>query len=95
MLTLEQIKNAAATIAAEYPIKNIMLFGSYAEGTHTAESDIDLLIEFYTDAVSLLMLSDIKFRIEELLGKSADIIHAPIPEGALIKPGKTITVYAA
>lgn len=95
MLTLEQIKSAAATIATEYPIKNIMLFGSYAEGTHTAESDIDLLIEFYADAVSLLMLSDIKFRIEELLGKSADIIHAPIPDSSLIKPDKLILLYAA
>lgn len=95
MLTLEQIKNAAATVAAEYPIKSIMLFGSYAEGCSTPESDIDLLVEFEAAAVSLLMLSDLKSRMEELLGKSADIIHAPVPEDALIKPEKVVPIYAA
>jgi len=29
-----------------YAVKNIGLFGSYADGSHTPESDIDILVEF-------------------------------------------------
>ena len=94
MLTLTQIKDAAVIIAGEYPIKSIMLFGSYAEGRNTPDSDIDLLIEFETQAVSLLMLAAIKHRAEELLGVDADIIHAPIPEDALIKPEKVVQILS-
>lgn len=95
MLTLEQITAAVKTVADEYHIKNISLFGSYADGTNTAESDVDLLIEFYAPAVSLFLLSEIKYRIEELLNTEVDIIHAPISENAIIKPDKVVQIYAA
>lgn len=95
MLTMEQIKNAVAVIASEYPIKTVLLFGSYAEGRNTPDSDIDLMIEFETEAVSLLTLSAIKYRVEELLSVDADIIHAPLPENSLINPEKVVQIYAA
>lgn len=95
MLTMEQIKNAIAVIASEYPIKTVLLFGSYAEGRNTPNSDIDLMIEFETEAVSLLTLSAIKYRVEELLSVDADIIHAPLPENSLINPEKVVQIYAA
>lgn len=56
---------------------------------------MDLLIEFRTAAVSLLLLCAVKHRFEDLLGVSVDVIHAPIPEGALIEPGKQVEIYAA
>ena len=95
MLTLKQIINAAADVAKDYPITRIMLFGSYAEGTNTKSSDVDLLIEFTSSAVSLFMLSDIKNRIEDLLGVDVDVIHAPLPENSLINPEKVVEIYAA
>ena len=95
MLTLEQITDAAKTVSNEFPIKRIELFGSYADGTNTAESDVDLLVEFNTRAVSLLTLSALKIRIEELLNTSVDIIHSPIPEGSVIEIGKVVPIYAA
>ena len=30
----------------EYGVKTIGLFGSYADGTHTENSDVDILVEF-------------------------------------------------
>ena len=95
MLTIETITMAAVTVAAEFPITRIVLFGSYAEGKETPESDVDLMIEFTTDAVSLLMLAAVKNRIEELLEISVDVIHAPMPDNAMITPGKVVELYAA
>ena len=95
MLTLQQIITATQKVACEYPITRIMLFGSYAEERNTPDSDVDLLIEFSTTAVSLFLLADIKNKIEELLGVDVDVIHSPLPENSLIKPEKVVEIYAA
>lgn len=95
MLTIEQITKAAVTAATEFPITQIMLFGSYANGTNTPDSDVDLLIEFQTKSVSLLTLCEVKNRLEELLGVDVDVIHAPIPDGAIIEIDKVVSLYAA
>lgn len=95
MLTLTEITKAVTALAEEFNIKRVMLFGSYAEGKNTAESDVDLLIEFIMPAVSLFTLSAIKNRLEDILRVDVDVIHAPIPENALIKPEKVVEIYAA
>ena len=43
--TIEQIRRIAAPIAAAYGIKSMRLFGSYARGEATEQSDVDLLID--------------------------------------------------
>lgn len=45
MLRLEDIKNRIAPIAKKYRLKAVFLFGSYARGTATEDSDIDILID--------------------------------------------------
>ena len=95
MLTVSDITAAVSKLAEKYDIKEIMLFGSYANGTNTASSDIDLLVEFKSDYVSLLTLSSLKIEIEELLNVEVDIVRMPIPENALIKPDKVVPIYAA
>ncbi len=95
MITLQQITSAAHEVAKHYPITKIILFGSYAEGKNTPSSDVDLLIEFSTTAVSLMMLVDIKYHIEELLGVDVDVIHSPLPEDSLIEINKAVEIYAA
>ena len=95
VLKLDEILSAAETVAKEYPITRINLFGSYAEGRNTADSDVDLLVEFETEAVSLITLSSLKNRLEELLDTPVDVIHAPIPEGSILEIGKVVPLYAA
>lgn len=95
MLTIDQITTAAETVAKEFPIKSITLFGSYAEGKNTEQSDVDLLVEFSTERVSLLTLASIKYRFEELIGVDVDIIHAPLDESAMIIPNREVLIYAA
>ena len=44
--TIDQIKGITAPIAAAYGVKALSLFGSYARGEATEDSDIDLLLDW-------------------------------------------------
>lgn len=88
------IKERVLSIVDEYPVKRIVLFGSRAEETNQENSDVDLIMEFL-EPISLLMLSNIKLQLEEILGLEVDIIHGPIREGDLIEVGREIELYAA
>jgi predicted nucleotidyltransferase len=70
-----------------------MQFGSYAEGAHTKTSDVDLIVEFLTPAVSLITLSSLKYRLEEELNTEVDIIHGPLKQDSFITLGKVVSVY--
>ncbi len=80
-------------IAQEYDVKRITLFGSYADGRNTPQSDIDLIVEFNSENVSLLTIASLKYKFEELLG--IDVIHAPLDKGAIIVPQRMVEIYAA
>ena len=43
--TLEEIADLIAPVAKKYNIPKVYLFGSYARGEATADSDVDLMIE--------------------------------------------------
>jgi len=91
MITIEQIKHEVKEAAKEYPIKKVDLFGSYAEGTHTDESDIDILVEFST--ISLLTIAALKYKLEKKLKVEVDIVHGPLEKDSLINIKKVIHVY--
>ena len=95
MLTVEQIADCVNVASQEYPLRKVELFGSYASGQNTPQSDVDLLVEFIQPRVSLLTLSALKCRMEELLGTDVDIIHGPLPEGSMIKADRRIPLYGA
>ena len=93
MLTHEEISFAVANTAKFHPIKKASYFGSYADGKATSKSDLDLLVEFHKPRISLFVLSAIKIDLEEQLKIPVDVIHAPLPKDALIKPQKMVQVY--
>lgn len=41
---IDRLKEGAELLSKSLPLRAIILFGSYAEGRHTAASDIDLLV---------------------------------------------------
>jgi len=92
MLTHEKIVEAVYKAADEFPLISVEYFGSYAEGNATENSDVDLLVKFNEPAVSILLIIRLKRFLEEYLKKAVDVIHAPIPPGAIIEVGKTINV---
>ncbi len=55
-----------------YGVKKIGLFGSYAKGTHTDASDIDIIVEFETPLGFKFM--EFADYLEELLGKRVDVL---------------------
>lgn len=95
MLTIAQIAKAVETVASEFNIKRVCLFGSYAENRNTENSDVDLLVEFFVPVVSLFTLVNVKNCLQDILGVEIDVIHAPIPENSLISPEKVVELYAA
>ena len=92
-LTTNEIKRSINEAAKEYPIKKVTLFGSYANGKFDDHSDVDLIVEFSTEHVSLFTLSGLKLRMEELLGKDVDVIHGPLDPDAMIDVDKAVPVY--
>ena len=95
MPTTDDICECVKKAVEGYPVKNVKIFGSYAEGTQTEESDVDLLVEFSSSHVSLFVISGLQIKMQELWGRDVDLIHAPIPENSLIDIGRTISVYEA
>ena len=93
MLTVKEIKQAVLDITKHYPIKKISLFGSYAEGTATEDSDVDMIIEFETPNVSLLTLSSIKYDMMDKLHKEIDVIHGPLEDDAMIQVTRMVNIY--
>lgn len=65
------------------PVLKAWLFGSYARGEQTPESDVDILVVFDQETgkgVSLLKHIGIALDLEDLLGKKVDLIT----EGSLL-----------
>lgn len=95
ILKIEDIKAKVMQIVKEFDLVKVTLFGSYASGTATKKSDIDLLVEFTTESVSLFKIIDVKLKMEELTGKKVDVIHAPIPKESIIEIEAEVLLYAA
>lgn len=92
-LSLGKITESVQEVSKVYPIKKVILFGSYANGTFTEESDVDLLVEFQSRHISLFKLSGLKLALEEMLDKQVDLLHAPLPDDTMIEIGKEMVVY--
>jgi predicted nucleotidyltransferase len=75
-LTKEKItdilRQQYAHLAAEYGVKRIGLFGSYAKGVPQDESDIDLVVEF--NAPIGLKFMEFTEYLEHLFGTSVDVL---------------------
>ena len=72
MNDLQIIKNYFQNL----PVKNVYLFGSYANNTQTESSDIDLIVDvdYSQKQVSLLDFIGWKLDLEKLVGKKIDLV---------------------
>ena len=95
MLTIEEIKKTVAEIAPKYNLKKVTLFGSRANGTATDSSDVDLIVEFETRAVSLFTLAGLMNDLEDIFGVGVDVIHGPKKDSWMLEIEKEIEIYAA
>jgi predicted nucleotidyltransferase len=72
---MDEIKKILAPIAEAYHLPAVYLFGSYARGTATEDSDLDFLVDTTGTALkSLLALGALYNDLEEAFGKKTDLV---------------------
>ena len=71
--TIDEIKRRIEPVAKEYGVKQVYLFGSYARGEATEESDVDLLVD--APDVQGLRFVGLSMDFENALGKQADVLE--------------------
>lgn len=72
ILSIEKIKEICASIFSSKYISYCYLFGSYAKGKATEESDIDLLI---STSITGIMFYDLVEELRECLLKKVDVLN--------------------
>ena len=71
-LNLEEIRNYLTT----QPILRAWVFGSYARGEETPDSDIDLLVDFdKSQTFGLFKFCSIINDLEDIAGKKIDLVE--------------------
>ena len=76
---------------AEYfkkqPVKKAWLFGSFARGEETPESDVDVLVEFdRTQPIGLFRYAQMHLDMEDMLGRKVDLV-----EEGMLRPAVALT----
>lgn len=72
---ISEIQAIITPIAQKYGLRAVYLFGSYARGTATEDSDVDLLIDTEGSGIKSLMgLAAVYCDLEEALGKHVDLL---------------------
>jgi predicted nucleotidyltransferase len=61
------------TLAAEYGVRTLALFGSYVRGQQSQGSDLDLLVEFI-ELPSLFQFLRLEHHLSDLLGVNVDLV---------------------
>jgi len=73
--TVEEIKRRITPVARQYGLAAVYLFGSYARGEATAESDVDLLVDLSATAIdSLFRLGGLYSALESALETTIDLV---------------------
>lgn len=71
--TIEEIKSHVLPVIQKYNIPGMYLFGFYARGVATEESDLDFLVDTTgTGLMSLLSLGELYCDLEEIFQKEID-----------------------
>ncbi len=74
VMNLRTIKSKIRTELQRYGIVRAGLFGSYARGEETSQSDIDILIEPGQSTFSLLDLVKLQAGLSKRLGRPVDLL---------------------
>lgn len=73
---IEQHRNELEAICQKNGIVSLSLFGSFARGDETDESDLDFLVEFKDDSqLSLFDLGGIVHELTEVFHRKVDLVE--------------------
>lgn len=76
MISLADISSAVSRVLPRYDVREAYLFGSFARGEQTPESDIDLRLAC-GGSMTFGMLYELSLELEEALGRKVDIVTNP------------------
>ncbi|GAB6154659.1 nucleotidyltransferase family protein [Desulfosporosinus burensis] len=94
-MTITDIRDAVVQVAPAYPVLSIDLFGSFASGEDTEDSDVDLLVYFDEKVASLFDMSGLKLDIQEKLNTKVDVVAGPLKENSYLTINKKVRIYEA
>ena len=93
-LSLDYIRQVVAEYFADKPVRRVEVFGSYARGEATAESDLDLLLSRKPNInLSLFDLVDYQEDLQQKLGIRIDIGTALSPYASPHIEADLTTIY--
>ncbi|MCH5242536.1 MAG: nucleotidyltransferase family protein [Muribaculaceae bacterium] len=75
MMTIIEIQQIIADYFKTQPILKAWIFGSYARGEESPLSDVDVLVEYEPEGISLLKHAAIICDLEKLLDKPVDLVQ--------------------
>ena len=95
MLTQAKIREVVSSVAPQYEIAQVYLFGSYARGDATEESDVDLRV-VGGNIPSLLRLGGLFEDLIESLGRPVDVVMTDSMKGSFYDriKGEEVLIYA-
>jgi len=70
---MENVREQVLPTLRRYGVRRAAVFGSYARGQQTVESDLDILVEFESGR-SLFDLSGLRIELSDILGRTADVV---------------------
>ena len=75
LYTVDEVKKIVSPIAQRFDVKRMWLFGSYARGEATPDSDLDFRVE-PDDECGLIKYSGLWLALEAAFGLKIDLIAA-------------------
>lgn len=76
MISFVDISSAVSRVLSRYDVREAYLFGSFARGEQTPDSDIDLRL-VCGDSMTFGTLYEISLELEEELGRKVEIVTNP------------------
>ena len=89
---LGEISRMQAELNERFTVTRIGVFGSFARGDETPESDVDIIVELAEPTFDHYM--DLKFRLEEVLQRPVDLVMADTVKPRLKQIIEQEVVYA-
>ena len=75
-MSTEMMTQTIADYFKTQPVLKAWLFGSFARGEETPESDVDILVQFdHGQPIGLLRYAGMWREIEELIGRKVDMVE--------------------
>ena len=71
---ISRLRQVKPYLQQQYAVKNVGLFGSFADGTYTADSDVDIMVEFERPVGWRFFT--LEKHLEQTLNRKVDLVTA-------------------